>query len=238
METLALWMQRSQSTVILTGAGISTESGVPDYRSEDGWWNKVDPLTISTASVLSSNYDLFHEFYSSRLRALGHVQPNRGHQIISDWEERGLVHTIATQNVDGLHQLAGSTNVTELHGTIRRFRCSRCDATAELEEFLNKEACVHCGGNLRPNVILFQEMLPQGAWDVALRAITNAHLVLVIGTSLQVSPVNQLPSMTAGKIAVINMEETDFDHGFDLVIHGTAGEILEQVNALIMIPSS
>lgn len=230
---LAEWLQGSRSAVVLTGAGMSTESGVPDFRSKSGWWRNIDPMTVANVEALEERYDLFHEFYSTRIKGLDTIRPHQGHEVLADWERRGLIRAVATQNVDGLHQRAGNRRVAELHGSIRSVRCQRCDADGEMSAFLAKEACPVCGGKLRPNVVLFGEMLPEEAWQQALFAIRQADLVLVIGTSLQVYPVNQLPTMTSGRVAIINYEATEMDDRFDLVIQGKAGEVLREVRHLL-----
>jgi NAD-dependent deacetylase len=231
VKLLAEWLQQSKGTVVLTGAGMSTESGIPDFRSREGWWKNIDPTTVATVDALEEHYDLFHEFYATRIRGLEAILPHRGHELIADWERRGLVQAVVTQNVDGLHHRAGSRRVFELHGDIRTVRCHDCERQATVRAFLEKAACAHCGGRLRPNVVLFGEMLPQGAWRAALQAVEAADLVLVIGTSLQVYPVAQLPSMTKGRVAILNREATGLDDAFDLVLHGQAGEWLQRVEA-------
>ncbi len=230
---LATWIKQSQRTVVLTGAGMSTESGLPDFRSKSGWWKNIDPTTVASVEALESNYELFHEFYKTRLKNLQDCQPHEGHVILAGWEAKGWVHAVATQNVDGFHQRAGSQRVYELHGSIRSARCHRCSTKAKIESFISREACERCGGKLRPNVVLFGEALPEEAWDQSLSAIRTADLVLVIGTSLQVYPVNQLPRMTKGKIAIINMEPTDQDEQFDLAIYNKAGQALKLVNQFL-----
>lgn len=220
------WLQESKYTVVLTGAGMSTESGVPDFRSESGWWHHMDPSKVATAQALTEHYSLFREFYQMRMQALEGLAPNQGHLVLAQWEQQGFVHAIATQNVDGFHQMAGSKTVFELHGSIRSCRCQNCGESADNNRFLRNFACQSCNGALRPNVVLFDEMLPEPAWHQAVTAIAKAELVLVIGTSLHVYPANQLPSMTRGKTVVINLEPTQFDEDFDVVIHGKAGEVL------------
>ncbi|MGE7690264.1 SIR2 family NAD-dependent protein deacylase [Lysinibacillus sp. NPDC097214] len=229
IELLSDWLQSSNSTVILTGAGMSTESGIPDFRSASGWWNNIDPRTVATTEALVQNYSLFHEFYKMRIENLEKVAPHEGHQILAAWEKRGIVSLVATQNVDGFHQLAGSQRVEELHGSIRSIRCHRCEKAASMESFLHKESCVHCGGKLRPNVVLFGENLPQVSWNNAMEAIRAAELVLVIGTSLEVYPVNQLPLMTKGKTAYINLDIAQHAVQFDLTIEGKIKEVLQQL---------
>lgn len=230
LEQLATWLRESASTVVLTGAGMSTESGIPDFRSREGWWKNIDPMTVATVDALEDHYDLFHEFYTTRLQGLRECRPHRGHYILAEWEQQGLVSHVATQNVDGFHQEAGNRSVSELHGSIHKFRCHRCEQSATQDDFFAKKPCPNCGGKLRPGVVLFGENLPQDAWGQALGMIRRAKLVLVIGTSLQVYPVAQLPMMTSGKVAIINYEATDLDRHFDLVLHGKAGEVLQRVS--------
>ncbi len=233
MEQVAKWLQQSKKTVVLTGAGMSTESGIPDFRSKSGWWRNIDPATVATVEALTNDYDLFHAFYSARFAALNGCEPHAGHSILADWEQRGLIARVATQNVDGLHKAAGSQNIDELHGSLHRVRCQQCGKQATTEQFLAKEPCPNCGGRLRPGIVLFGETLPQNAWNQALYTIETADVVLVIGTSLQVYPVNQLPKMTGGKLVYINQEAAGYEKEFDLVIQGSAKEILQQVNSYL-----
>lgn len=232
IKRLADWIRRSDFTVVLTGAGMSTESGLPDFRSKDGWWKSYDPTIIATVEAMETNYPLFHEFYSMRLKTLAECAPHRGHFILADWEEKGLVQAIATQNVDGFHRAAGSSRVYELHGSLRSIRCSGCDRPGTVEDFLDKTDCRFCDGRLRPGVVLFGEMLPQDAWNSALRDIERADLVIVIGSSLQVYPANKLPSMTKGRTALINYEVQSGGE-FNMSIQGKAGEILEVIDRAI-----
>jgi NAD-dependent deacetylase len=230
---LASWLKQSNGTVILTGAGMSTESGLADFRSKSGWWKNIDPTTVATIDALEGNYTLFQEFYKRRIEDLKLVKPHEGHYILALWEQKGIVQAISTQNVDGFHQKAGSQNVSELHGSITSVRCHNCLGEGEMVDFLNQIRCMDCGGKLRPNVVLFGELLPVHAWEASMEAIRRAELVIVIGTSLQVYPVNQLPSMTSGKIAMINMEPTNQDKQFDLSIYKKAGVALKEVDQLL-----
>lgn len=227
--TLVDWLLRSRCTVVLSGAGLSTASGVPDFRSPTGWWRGIDPTTVATAAAVEYNYETFHEFYSARIHALTGLEPNEGHRIIAKWEREGLVHAVATQNVDGFHQMAGSQNVYELHGSIRAARCSKCGHEASEGEFLNRTPCAACGSPLRPNVTLFDELLPEKAWERALDAIGSAALVLILGTSLNVQPANSLPTMTKARTVVVNREPTSLDEQFNLVIHGNLELVLPSV---------
>ena len=233
IESLAEWIKQSGFTVVLTGAGMSTESGLPDFRSKSGWWKNFDPTTLATVDAMETNYPLFHEFYCMRLKTLAECSPHRGHFILADWERKGLVQSIATQNVDGFHRAAGSSKVYELHGSLKSIRCSGCGRPGTVEGFLGKTDCRSCGGRLRPGVVLFGEMLPQHSWNGALRYIEKADLVIVIGTSLQVYPANQLPSITGGRTAYINYEVQGGGSGFDMVIQGKAGEILGEIDRMI-----
>ena len=230
LVTLADWILASRSTVVLTGAGISVASGLPDFRSPGGWWRNIDPTTVATVVALHQDYDTFHAFYSHRIRALEGLIPNPSHEILAKWEGQGLISAIATQNVDGFHQMAGATTVYELHGSIKSVRCSSCNQPATVEAFLSKTPCAHCAGDLRPNVTLFDESLPQDAWENAMKAISVSELVLVIGSSLNVYPANRLPRMTNGLSAAINLEETAMDSGFNLVIHGKAEDVLPEID--------
>lgn len=229
-EQLKKLLETSKYTVVLTGAGMSTESGVPDFRSQSGWWQQIDPRTVATTEALTNNYPLFHQFYVARMEALQLAAPHEGHFILADWQKRGLVTHLATQNVDGFHSQAGSINVDELHGSIRTVRCEHCGKSASLESFFEMEKCA-CGGKLRPNVVLFGETLPQKSWNHTLSHMEAAELVIVIGTSLEVYPVNQLPLMTRGKSVYINLTIGNAD--FDLMIIGKVGEVLRGVNELL-----
>jgi NAD-dependent deacetylase len=232
-ERLADWLKESRYTMVLTGAGMSTESGVPDFRSKNGWWQNIDPRTVAAVAALQENYPLFHEFYSRRIKGLEQVKPHQGHYVLSDWQRRGLIQTLATQNVDGLHQHAGSLDVFELHGSIHSVRCHDCEAPAEKTDFLQGIPCRYCSGPLRPDVVLFGEMLPEDVWNAALAAVSRAELLLVIGTSLQVYPVNQLPALTLGRVAILNAEPTEMDSLFDLAIHGQAGNLLQAIDQVL-----
>ncbi|WP_274307129.1 SIR2 family NAD-dependent protein deacylase [Solibacillus daqui] len=233
IQTVASWLKHSASTVILTGAGMSTESGIPDFRSKAGWWKSVDPRTVASVESLTQNYELFREFYQLRIKALEQVKPHKGHEILAEWEQQGLVGFVATQNVDRLHQLAGNKQVAELHGNILTIRCEKCEKPHSKEHFMNNAVCTYCMHHLRPNVVLFGESLPQEAWNRTLNEIQQADIIFVIGTSLEVYPVNQLPMMAQGKLVYINLEVESQTQGFDAIIQGTAGEVLAQIDVLL-----
>ena len=233
VQQLAEWLKQSKKTVVLTGAGMSTESGIPDFRSRNGWWRNIDPATVANVEALEHNYELFHDFYCARLGALKGCKPHEGHYILADWEKRGLIERVATQNVDGFHRQAGNAVVDELHGSIHAVRCQKCGVPAEETDFCDRRPCSRCGGRLRPGIVLFGELLPEQAWNNAMEAIRTADVVVVIGTSLQVYPVNQLPRMTRGRLVYINRETEGFAHEFDLMLEGSAKEILQQTDAAL-----
>ncbi|CAG9606852.1 NAD-dependent protein deacylase Sir2 [Pseudoneobacillus rhizosphaerae] len=218
---------------LLTGAGMSTESNIPDFRSKEGWWRKIDPRTVATTQALEDHYDLFHEFYSRRINGLKKCSPHIGHEILAHWERRGFIQAISTQNVDGFHKTAGNMNVYELHGNIHDIRCKECHSVASEEQLLSKDSCIQCGGHLRPGVVLFGESLPENSWDASLFHIRKSDLVIVIGTSLEVYPASNLPQMTNGKTVYINTEISRNRIQFDLVIKGKAGEVLRKVDELL-----
>lgn len=235
IKEAATMLKEAERTVVLTGAGISTESGIPDFRSQDGLWKKYDPTALSNAQAIYENYDLFHQFFKERLGALWSCRPNRGHEALAAWEEEGLVQAIITQNIDSLHKKAGSHTIYEIHGNIEAIYCQECKKKSSVKEFLKKRSCQDCNGPLRPGVILFGEDLPQKTWREAVEEIVKADLLLVIGTSLQVSPVNQLPLYMGerGKRILINNDPTHMDSIFDLIFYNKAGDVLGEISQWI-----
>ncbi|NLJ33466.1 MAG: NAD-dependent deacylase [Firmicutes bacterium] len=227
VSKLASMLKEANKTVILTGAGMDTESNIPDFRSKNGWWRQIDPRLVASTNSLYNDYSTFHEFYLLRIKLLEGIMPHRGHYVLADLEKAGLLESIITQNVAGLHTLAGNKNVYELHGNIRSIRCDKCGEGAKIEDFFAGKDCRACGQRaLRPNVVLFGEALPPKVWEAALADIESCDLLLVIGTSLEVYPVNQLPLWTRGKTVLINNEDRGAGYSFDLKIIGRAGEVL------------
>ena len=224
---LANLMKESDRIVVLTGAGMDTESNIPDFRGKDGLWRKMDPRVVASSHTLDENYPMFHDFYVERINRLKDVKPHEGHYILAEFEEKGIINSIATQNISNLHNKAGSKNVNQLHGNIKGIRCNDCNQEAKLDDFFNRQKCRSCGSSiLRPNVVLFGEALPSEPWTSAQSHIKNSDLLIVIGTSLEVSPVNQLPLLTDGKLALINNEDVDIYYDFDIKLIGRAKEIL------------
>lgn len=227
-------MGKSMSTVVFTGAGMDTESNIPDFRGKDGWWKNIDPRLVASIDTFHENYTLFQEFYSMRLKLLEDIKPHEGHYVLADLQKRGIIKSIVTQNVAGLHQIAGSKKVYELHGSIKTVRCNNCNHDAKLEDFLNKKSCTLCGKNLlRPDVVLFGEALPSKAWALAEKDINNCDLLIVIGTSLEVYPANQFPRLAKGKTVLINYEDIGFDYEFDIKLIGKAKEVLEELSKIL-----
>lgn len=234
IKEIAELIKKSKYVVVFTGAGMDTESNIPDFRGRDGIWKDVDPMTVASVDALYDNYSLFHEFYKSRMRMLEDYKPHKGHYILSEWEEKGIIKSIATQNISGLHELAGNKNIAELHGSARTYKCNNCNEIVSSEDFLEKISCKNCGGEiLRPNVTLFGENLPEKEWNMALKEVKKSDLLIVIGTSLEVSPVNQFPNLAGGKTIYINNENKQKVHEFDYVVKGKVGKILEDLNYYI-----
>ena len=232
INKLAKWLKESEYTVILTGAGMSTESGIPDFRSKDGLWKQVDPMELASINSLVENYDKFHEFYKMRWENLSGTKPHKGYYILAKWEEDGLIDSIVTQNVDDFHLAAGNKNVYRIHGSINEYRCSECNTPAHEQDFMYKLPCKKCRGNLRPGVVLFGEGLPEKELYASIDEMEKADLVIVIGTSLTVFPVSQLPDITKGKKVYIN-REIPRDSNFDLNFEETAGEFLEKIHRVL-----
>ncbi|MDD4570067.1 MAG: NAD-dependent deacylase [Tepidanaerobacteraceae bacterium] len=229
VKILAKLMRESANTVVLTGAGMDTESNIPDFRGKNGWWKSIDPRLVASIDSFYENYELFHEFYTTRIKRLEDIKPHEGHYILADFERRGIIKSIATQNVSGLHHMAGSKKVYELHGNIKKIKCNQCNHETELKDFFNKKNCSLCGNLLRPDVVLFGEALPADVWALAENDIRKCDLLIVIGTSLEVYPVNQFPKIAKSKTVFINNEDISFDHEFDIKLIGKAKEVLKMM---------
>ena len=238
LQTLNEWLLTSHYTVALTGAGMSTESGLPDFRSNQGLWHGKDPQEIASTYALTHNRAEFVEFYRWRIRELAQYEPHEGHYILTHWQRQGLLESILTQNVDGFHHRAASHNVIELHGSLRKVYCMDCRSSYASERYLEEqgEVCPNCSGFLRPDIVLFGEMLNESAVEEAFREASQAELFLVLGSSLQVSPANLLPLEAkehGAKFVVINKEPTDMDEQADLTIQGKIGDVLSGIKTLL-----
>jgi len=242
VEQLAGLIRDNQPCVVLTGAGVSTESGIPDFRSPSGIWAKYDPMEYATIEAFRRDPVKVWEFYGKRFEALAHAEPNAAHHSLAGLEHAGLVEAIVTQNIDGLHQRAGSRDVVEVHGSIRTSSCLGCGYSVSLAEVrvmlvdAPAPACKACGAILKPDVVMFGELLPVAAIQRATTLAQSAGLLLVVGSSLAVFPVAGLPHETlaaGGKLAVVNREPTPYDADAAVVIHGSAGKTLDGVRHLL-----
>jgi len=237
-DALAALIRERQPCVALTGAGVSTESGIPDFRSPTGIWAQYDPMEYATIEAFRRDPVKVWELYGRRLGVLRDARPNAAHLALAELERRGLLSAVITQNIDRLHTLAGSEDVVEVHGSIATSVCLRCGAEATFDEVVAlledapAPACPSCGAILKPNVVMFGELLPAAAIDRAFELARSARLLLVVGSTLEVYPVAGLPLETlgaGGALAIVNRGSTALDERAELRIEGTAGEILGRV---------
>ena len=234
IESGAKWFAeqiKNGGVVVFSGAGLSTESGLSDFRSKEGMWAHVDPMHYASVNALENEYDKFREFYKARLYVPESVRPNKGHNYIASWEEQGFVKGIITQNVDRLHQKAGSEKIAELHGSLEPVRCHSCGKIWDKELFLEGKKC-ECGGLLRPGVVLFGEMLPNEPMCLADEWSSDCRTFVVLGSSLAVSPANYFPRQaknSGAKLIIVNRDSTPLDGIADLVVHEGIGDYLEKV---------
>lgn len=230
-------LQKAERAVALTGAGISTPSGIPDFRSEGtGLWSRDEPLEVASLLTFRTAPEKFYAWFRPLAGQIFEARPNRAHLALADLEAAGHLHAIVTQNIDMLHQKAGSKQVIEMHGTLATLSCTECFQQVESGSFLKPfvdEArlprCPSCGGVLKPDVILFGEQLPQNAWYAAQRESRACDLMLVAGSSLEVLPVAGLPMQTLDRgahLVIINNSPTYLDVRADAVIHGDVADIL------------
>lgn len=233
---LAALIRERQPCLVLTGAGISTESGIPDFRSSEGIWAEYDPQVVASIEGFRADPARVWEFYARRLAVLAEAEPNDGHRALAELEELGLTGAIVTQNVDGLHQRAGSRNVIEVHGSVRGAVCLACgrrvDGGAVLE-LLPLPTC-SCGAVLKPGVVLFGELLPLARLERATELAEQARLLLVVGSTLEVHPVAGLPLETlrsGGALAIVNRGPTALDAECDLRLEGNAAALLRETLA-------
>jgi NAD-dependent deacetylase len=211
-----LLISSAGGAVALTGAGVSTASGIPDFRSAQGLWATANPAEVASAEALRSGPQRFWEFYRERYAGLSGRTPNRAHQLIAQLQERGLLRGVITQNVDGFHQAAGSQDVIEMHGTLADLRCMICDRRYTYDQLPagSVPRCMVCDGVIRPGVVLFGEALDERAVSQAFAWAQTAPLLLAFGTSLRVAPASQLPTQTlisGGTVAIFNDSPTPYD---------------------------
>jgi NAD-dependent deacetylase len=237
---LAELIGESERTVVLTGAGVSVPSGIPDFRTpQTGLWTKVDPMEVAHIDVFERDPERFWSYYRPRFGALADKRPNRAHEAIAELERRGMIEGLITQNIDRLHRAAGSRNLVEVHGSIETSSCTRCAAVFELLEVeglfdeRGVAVCSTCGGAVKPDVVLFGELLPERAMVRATEMAERAELMICVGSSLAVHPVAGLPQLTlegGGKLAIVTKGETPYDDRAELRLDG---EVDEELAALV-----
>jgi len=242
IERLANLIRESTYAVALTGAGVSTESGIPDFRSADsGLWNVYDFAKVASVEGFLNDTAGFYEFWKWRFARLNSAKPNMTHKTLAKLERLGHLKALITQNIDNLHREAGSEAIYEVHGNYRTGLCIDCREELPIEEIFSKvetskiPACDGCGGLLKPNVVLFGEFLPPAFIEGMYEAL-KSDLLIVLGSSLEVYPVADLvpqAKMNGARIVVVNRDETPFDRHLDLVIHSELGAAMQALNEII-----
>jgi NAD-dependent deacetylase len=240
---LADLIRGSERVVALTGAGVSVPSGIPDFRTPGkGLWSKVDPMAVATIDAFHRDTKRFWDFYRPRFHDLADKEPNPAHTAVAELERRGLLDGVITQNIDRLHRKAGSREVVEVHGSIATASCTSCAATYPLERvesLFDDEGiatCTSCAGKVKPDVVLFGELLPAEAMARAERLCSSADLLLCVGSSLEVHPVAGLPQLTlgrGGRIAIITKSSTPYDGDAAVRMDGDVAEELQAVVAAL-----
>jgi NAD-dependent protein deacetylase/lipoamidase len=243
VEELAALIRESESTVALAGAGVSVPSGIPDFRTPGkGLWETVDPMSVATIDAFHHDTKRFWDFYRPRFHMLTDKQPNPAHEVLAELERRGLLEAVITQNIDRLHSKAGSERVIEVHGSIATASCTSCAASYPLEEVESLfdpdgvATCAWCAGKVKPDVVLFGELLPQGAIAEAERLCAGADLLLCVGSSLEVYPVAGLPELTlerGGRLAIVTQGSTQYDSAAAVRLDGDVAEDLTAVLAAL-----
>jgi NAD-dependent deacetylase len=237
---LAELLVGAERAVALTGAGVSVPSGIPDFRSPgSGLWEKVNPMEVAHIDAFHRDPDRFWSFYGDRFATLRDKRPNAAHEALAEFERRGLLRGVVTQNIDRLHRAAGSCEVVEVHGSIERSVCLTCDARVHLERVLElieaagaTPLCERCGDPLKPDVVLFGELLPEDPMAAAQRLAAEADLMLCAGSSLEVYPVAALPELTlaaGGRLAIVTQGPTSYDERAELKLEGDVAEELGAV---------
>ncbi len=235
IDELRKIVDESDNIVFFGGAGVSTESGIPDFRSVDGLYNqtyKYPPETIISHSFYRSNPEEFYRFYKDKM-IFADAKPNKAHMKLAELEQQGKLKAVITQNIDGLHQMAGSKNVIELHGSVHRNYCEKCHKFYDLEYIVKSEGvprCQECGGIVKPDVVLYEEALDDENMSRALDYISQADTLIIGGTSLVVYPAAGLIRYFRGrKLVVINMSPTQSDRNADLLIADKIGDVLGSI---------
>lgn len=235
LEQLRKWVKESNNIVFFGGAGVSTESGIPDFRSVDGLYHQqydYPPETILSHTFYRQKPDEFYRFYRAKMLCLD-AKPNAAHLKLAQWEQEGKLKAVITQNIDGLHQAAGSKTVLELHGSVLRNYCEKCGKFHDVEYIVNSEGVpqCECGGSIKPDVVLYEEGLDQKTLSDAVRYISEADVLIVGGTSLAVYPAAGLLDYYNGsKLVLVNKTPTPRDSIANLIVQGSIGEIFSQLD--------
>lgn len=234
IQKLAELVRESKNIVFFGGAGVSTESGIPDFRSEDGLYRQqfdYPPETILSHTFFEEHPEIFFDFYRKKMICLS-AKPNDAHKKLAQWEQQGKLKAVITQNIDGLHQLAGSQNVLELHGSVHRNYCQTCRKPYSIQDILETEGVPHCtcGGVIKPDVVLYGECLDEEVLERSVQAIRQADLLIVGGTSLAVYPAAGLLQYYRGNhLVLVNRTPTPYDEQANLLIQGKIGEVFRQL---------
>jgi NAD-dependent deacetylase len=239
-SALAALIRESRCTVVLTGAGVSVPSGIPDFRTpETGLWANVDPMEVAHIDVFERDPAHFWSYYRPRFQSLGDKRPNAAHEALAELERRELIEGVITQNIDRLHRAGGSRNVVEVHGSIETSSCTRCASAFDVDEVealfdaAGVALCSDCGGAVKPDVVLFGELLPESAMVRARDLAERAELMICIGSSLAVHPVAGLPQLTlerGGRLAIVTKGKTPYDGDAELKLEG---EVVEELGAVL-----
>jgi len=245
IEEAAKMIREANYAVALTGAGISTPSGIPDFRSpQTGLWMRDNPMEVASWSAFRYHPQKFFNWLHPLAEKSWYAQPNPAHYALAQMERAGLIRSVITQNIDGLHQKAGSINVIEVHGSLRTLSCLNCrrhfETQAFIEPFLKDKQlprCPNCRAILKPDIVLFEELLPTDAWERAQAACENADLILVIGSSLEVMPAASLPLYTlehGGKLIINTLSPTYLDHEAALLLRQDVTEVMPKIAELAL----
>lgn len=244
-ELAARLIRNSRNAVAFTGAGISVPSGIPDFRSvSTGLWNRFDPMEVASLTAFRKHPEAFFNWLEPLARDSLNAQPNPGHTALARMQTTGLIRTIITQNIDGLQQKAGSPDVIELHGNLDTLVCLACHSRYPMEKFRDSwlknhifPVCPKCGSLLKPDIVLYEEMLPQDAWEQAENACHQADLILIAGTSLEVMPASSLPLEgfhRGAKLVIVNLSHTPLDSIAEVILNLDVAEALPELLRLTL----
>ncbi len=245
LEKAAHLLRNARMAVALTGAGFSTPSGIPDFRSKGtGLWERDDPMRVASLTAFRDHPERFYEWLHGLSTSIWKAEPNAAHLALSELERAGVIKAVITQNIDGLHQIAGSSNVYELHGSMRTMTCMRCHLTHKTDVFMQPfvesgilPRCPACNGLLKPDIVLFEEMLPADTWNKAEVYCNNCDLILVSGSSLEVVPASQLPFQAidhGARLIINNHTPTYLDPYADVILRDDLAQVIPEIARLVL----